>query len=99
MTDLLKDQARVQRLVEADVPFNAIGNYIGHRADLATQIYAKVAVHKLQPLAVGAARRLASTRFAPNAPTSRSRVNPAAPALLSNSGPVCETKAHRPGNP
>ena len=45
----------VQRLVEADVPFKVIGDYIGHRTDVATQIYAKVAVHKLRPLAVGAA--------------------------------------------
>ena len=45
----------VQRLVEADVPFKVIGDYIGHRTDVATQIYAKVAVHTLRPLAVGAA--------------------------------------------
>ncbi len=45
----------VQRLVEADVPFKVIGDYIGHRTGVATQIYAKVAVHTLRPLAVGAA--------------------------------------------
>lgn len=45
----------VQRLVDADVPFKVIGDYIGHRTDVATQIYAKVAMHKLRPLAVGAA--------------------------------------------
>jgi len=47
--------ACVQRLVEADVPFKVIGDYIGHRTDVATQIYAKVAVHKLRQLALGAA--------------------------------------------
>jgi hypothetical protein len=45
----------VQRLVDADVPFKAIGDYVGHRTDGATQIYAKVAVHKLRQLALGAA--------------------------------------------
>jgi integrase len=45
----------VQRLVDADVPFKVIGDYIGHRTDVATQICAKVAVNKLRPLAVGAA--------------------------------------------
>ena len=45
----------VQRLVEADVPFKVIGDYVGHRTDATTQIYAKVAVHKLRQLAVGEA--------------------------------------------
>ncbi len=43
----------VQRLVEADVPFKVIGDYIGHRTDVATQIYAKVAVHKLRQIVLG----------------------------------------------
>lgn len=45
----------VQRLVEADLPFKVIGDYVGHRTDVATQIYAKVAVHKLRQLAQGEA--------------------------------------------
>ena len=45
----------VQRLVEADVPFKVIGDYVGHRTDVATQIYAKVAVPKLRQLVLGEA--------------------------------------------
>jgi integrase len=45
----------VQRLIEADVPFKQIGDYIGHRSASATQVYAKVAMHKLRALALGAA--------------------------------------------
>lgn len=45
----------VQRLVEADVPFKAIGDYLGHRSEVATQVYAKVAIHKLRALTVGEA--------------------------------------------
>lgn len=45
----------VQRLVEADVPFKQIGDYIGHRSDAATQVYAKVAIHKLRALTLGEA--------------------------------------------
>lgn len=45
----------VQRLVDADVPFKVIGDYVGHRTDVATQLYAKVAVHKLRELVLGAA--------------------------------------------
>jgi integrase/recombinase XerD len=43
----------VQRLVEADVPFKQIGDYVGHRSEDATQIYAKVALHKLRALTLG----------------------------------------------
>jgi integrase/recombinase XerD len=43
----------VQRLVEADMPFKQIGDYVGHRSDAATQIYAKVAIHKLRALTLG----------------------------------------------
>lgn len=43
----------VQRLVEADVPFKQIGDYVGHRSEAATQIYAKVAIHKLRALTLG----------------------------------------------
>jgi integrase len=45
----------VQHLVDADVPFKVIGDYIGHRTDVATQNYAKVAVHKLRALVIGEA--------------------------------------------
>jgi integrase/recombinase XerD len=45
----------VQRLVEADVPFKQIRDYVGHRSEDATQIYAKVAVHKLRALTLGEA--------------------------------------------
>jgi integrase/recombinase XerD len=43
----------VQRLVEADVPFKQIGDYVGHRSDAATDVYAKVALHKLRALTLG----------------------------------------------
>jgi site-specific recombinase XerD len=43
----------VQRLVEADMPFKQIGDYVGHRSDAATQVYAKVAIHKLRALTLG----------------------------------------------
>ena len=43
----------VQRLVEADMPFKQIGDYVGHRSEAATQIYAKVAIHKLRALTLG----------------------------------------------
>jgi integrase/recombinase XerD len=43
----------VQRLVEADLPFKQIGDYVGHRSDAATQVYAKVAIHKLRALTLG----------------------------------------------
>jgi site-specific recombinase XerD len=40
--------ACVQHLVEADLPFKVIGDYVGHRAPASTLIYGKVAVHKLR---------------------------------------------------
>ena len=43
----------VQHLVEADVPFKMIGDYVGHRSEDATLIYAKVALHKLRALTLG----------------------------------------------
>jgi integrase len=43
----------VQRLVDADLPFKQIGDYVGHRSDAATQVYAKVALHKLRALTLG----------------------------------------------
>jgi len=45
----------VQHLVEADVPFKMIGDYVGHRTPAATQIYGKVALHKLRELVLGEA--------------------------------------------
>jgi integrase/recombinase XerD len=45
--------ACVQRLVEADVPFKVIGDYVGHRSADSTQAYGKVAVHLLRELALG----------------------------------------------
>ena len=43
----------VQRLVEADVAFKAIGDYVGHRRAESTLVYAKVALHRLRLLAIG----------------------------------------------
>jgi len=44
--------ACVQHLVEADVPFKIIGDYVGHRAPASTLVYGKVAVHKLRELVI-----------------------------------------------
>jgi site-specific recombinase XerD len=43
----------VQRLVEADVPFKVIGDYVGHRREESTLVYGKVALHRLRQLAIG----------------------------------------------
>lgn len=43
----------VQRLVESDVAFKAIGDYVGHRRAESTLVYAKVALHSLRQLAIG----------------------------------------------
>jgi site-specific recombinase XerD len=48
----------MQHLVEADVPFKVIGDYVGHRTPAATQIYGKVALHKLRELALGDAEEV-----------------------------------------
>jgi integrase/recombinase XerD len=48
----------VQRLVDADIPFKVIGDYVGHRRPASTQIYAKVALHKLRALAIGDAEAI-----------------------------------------
>lgn len=42
--------ACVQHLVEADMPFKVIGDYVGHRHPSSTLIYGKVAVHKLRQI-------------------------------------------------
>ena len=44
--------ACVQHLVEADVPFKVIGDYVGHRVPASTLVYGKVAVHKLRELVI-----------------------------------------------
>lgn len=43
----------VQRLVQANVPFKIIGDYVGHRDPASTLVYGKVAVHKLRELVIG----------------------------------------------
>lgn len=43
----------VQRLVDADLSFKLIGDYVGHRAAASTQIYAKTAVEALREVACG----------------------------------------------
>jgi len=43
----------VQRLVDADLPFKVIGDYVGHRVPESTEIYAKVAVESLREVALG----------------------------------------------
>jgi site-specific recombinase XerD len=47
--------ACVQHLVNANVPFKVIGDYVGHRSPASTQIYGKVALHKLRELTIGEA--------------------------------------------
>jgi integrase len=44
--------ACVQHLVDADVPFKVIGDYVGHRHPASTLIYGKVAVHKLREIVI-----------------------------------------------
>ena len=48
----------VQRMVDADIPFKVIGDYVGHRSPASTQIYSKVALHKLRALAIGDAEEM-----------------------------------------
>ena len=48
----------VQRLVDANIPFKVIGDYVGHRRPASTQIYGKVALHKLRALAIGDAEAM-----------------------------------------
>lgn len=43
----------VQRLVESDVPFKVIGDYVGHRRQSSTLVYGKVALHRLRQIALG----------------------------------------------
>jgi len=44
--------ACVQHLVEADLPFKVIGDYVGHRNPASTLVYGKVAVHKLREMVI-----------------------------------------------
>lgn len=43
----------VQRLVDADVSFKVIGDFVGHRREESTLVYAKVALHRLRQLVLG----------------------------------------------
>lgn len=43
----------VQRLLEADVPFKVIGDYVGHQRAESTLVYGKVALHRLRQLVIG----------------------------------------------
>jgi site-specific recombinase XerD len=43
----------IQRLVQANVPFKVISDYVGHRDSASTLVYGKVAVHKLRELVIG----------------------------------------------
>jgi site-specific recombinase XerD len=43
----------VQRLINADFPLKAIGDYVGHRSPSSTQIYSKVAIEALREVALG----------------------------------------------
>jgi site-specific recombinase XerD len=45
-------------MVDADIPFKVIGDYVGHRSPASTQIYSKVALHKLRALAIGDAEEM-----------------------------------------
>ncbi|WP_454693497.1 tyrosine-type recombinase/integrase [Achromobacter aegrifaciens] len=44
--------ACVQHLVQADVPFKVIGDYVGHRHPASTLIYGKVALNKLREIVI-----------------------------------------------
>jgi len=43
----------VQRLVDANVSFKVIGDYVGHRGPAATRIYSKVAIESLREVGCG----------------------------------------------
>jgi hypothetical protein len=48
----------VQRLVDADFSFKAIGDYVGHRSPESTGIYAKVAIDALREVALSDGERI-----------------------------------------
>jgi integrase len=43
----------VQRLVDADVPYHAISDYVGHRSTASASAYAKIDVEALREVALG----------------------------------------------
>lgn len=43
----------VQRLIDAEFPLKAIGDYVGHRSPQSTEIYSKVAIAALREVAMG----------------------------------------------
>lgn len=43
----------VQRMVDADFSLKTIGDYVGHRSEKSTEIYAKVAVEQLREIGSG----------------------------------------------
>jgi hypothetical protein len=43
----------VQRLVDAELPFKVIGDYVGHASPDSTAIYTKVAIEALRQVALG----------------------------------------------
>jgi site-specific recombinase XerD len=43
----------VQRLVDAEFSFKAIGDYVGHASPSSTQVYTKVALEALREVALG----------------------------------------------
>jgi len=45
--------ACVQRLVDAQFPLKAIGDYLGHRSPDATEVYTKVQIEALREVALG----------------------------------------------
>jgi len=40
-------------MVDQDLPFKLIGDYVGHRDPTSTLVYSKVAVHKLRAIVAG----------------------------------------------
>ena len=49
----------MQRLVDAQFPLKAIGDYVGHRRAKSTEVYAKVDVETLREVALGHGEALA----------------------------------------
>jgi integrase len=48
----------VQHLVDAEVPFKTIGDYVGHRCEESTLVYGKIALHRLRQLVIGEAEEM-----------------------------------------
>ena len=49
----------IQRLVDAELSFKAIGDYVGHRSPSSTQGYTKIAVETLRAVALGDGEEIA----------------------------------------